>query len=378
MLRAGLEVHAIAPGLDKVNSTNDVLRDWGVVTHHLPLSRAGLNPLCDVVVISKLFTLFRINQPDIVFSYTVKPVIYSMVSAWLSKVPNRYALITGLGYAFTGEARGKRGLVKRLVRRLYSRALKRADRVFFQNSDDEQLFRKLGLLGEVVPSQVVNGSGIDTDYFKVAMLPTGSHRFLLIARLLGDKGVREYVAAAAQVREHYPEAVFCLAGDIDTNPDSITRQELNEWRSAGHIEYLGHLDDVRPAIADASVYVLPSYREGTPRTVLEAMAMGRPIITTDAPGCRETVVEGENGYLVPVKAVQELAEAMIQFIEAPELVARMGARSRDIAVDKYDVHKVNAVMLESMGIAFPANAGDGFSAALKDNSSRLAKVDVNE
>lgn len=153
-----------------------------------------------------------------------------------------------------------------------------------------------------------------------------------------------------QVKERYPGAKFTLVGWIDQNPDAIAPSELKSWVGTGAVEYLGRLSDVRPAIAEASVYVLPSYREGTPRTVLEAMAMGRAIITTDAPGCRETVIDGENGFLVPVKSVDALVEAMTRFIEDPALAVRMGKRSREIAEEKYDVHKVNAVMLKEMGI----------------------------
>ena len=172
----------------------------------------------------------------------------------------------------------------------------------------------------------------------------------MIARLLGDKGVREYAKAAREIRSSNPGIRFGLVGWVDENPDAISKDELHIWVEEGAIEYLGRLDDVRSAIADSTVYVLPSYREGTPRTVLEAMAMGRPIITTDAPGCRETVVEGENGYLVPVKSVDALVGAMQKFVDDPDLAARMGRRSRQIAEEKYDVHKVNAVMLREMGI----------------------------
>lgn len=352
---ASLEVHAIAPGLNDDQETQAQLQTWGVITHDVPMQRTGTNPLRDLKSLRYLYRLFREIKPGVVLGYTIKPVIYGTLAAWLAKVPKRYALITGLGYAFTGEARGQRGKIQRMVRGLYRHALKRADLVFFQNTDDEELFRQLGLLSQEKHSKVVNGSGIDTARFRQAPLPEGNPSFLLIARLLGDKGIREYVEAAARVRKYYPQVIFKIVGDFDANPDSITSHELDDWIAAGHIDYLGKLNDVRPAISDSSVYVLPSYREGTPRTVLEAMAMGRPIITTDAPGCRETVVEGGNGYLVPVKSVDALVEAMLRFIEQPELVAEMGRRSRVIAEEKYDVHKVNAVMLEAMGIKVAAS-----------------------
>lgn len=369
---AGLDVHAVAPGLLSDDQTRRQLESWDVVTHDVAMQRTGTNPLSDLGALHSLYRLYREIQPEAVLSYTIKPVIYGTLAAWLAKVPNRYALITGLGYAFTGEARGKRGLIQRMVRGLYRQALKCADLVFFQNPDDEALFRQLGLLSQKAPSQVVNGSGIDTARFTQAPLPQGSPSFLLIARLLGDKGIREYVAAAARVRERHPEITFKVVGDIDANPDSITRQELDSWIAAGRIDYLGKLDDVRPAISESSVYVLPSYREGTPRTVLEAMAMGRPIITTDAPGCRETVVEGDNGFLVPVKSVDALVEAMKRFIDQPELVTKMGQRSRAIAEEKYDVHKVNAVMLEAMGI--PCQSSVNSRAASDSAPDRSAKA----
>jgi glycosyltransferase involved in cell wall biosynthesis len=174
-------------------------------------------------------------------------------------------------------------------------------------------------------------------------------RYLFIGRLLGDKGVREFAEAARLLKRNNPQVICSLVGWIDSNPNSITQAELDGWVADGRIEFLGRLADVRPAIEACSVFVLPSYREGTPRTVLEAMAMGRAIITTDAPGCRETVVHGENGFLIPVQDPKALAQAMRCFIHEPELQQSMGARSRQIAEEKYDVNKVNAVILAGMG-----------------------------
>ncbi len=347
---AGLEVHAFAPELTSDEPTRRRLTEWGVVLHDVPLHRAGVNPLRDFSTLWVYMRKLREIKPDLALGYTIKPVIYGTIGAWLAGVPRRFALITGLGYAFTGQAAGKRKLVQKIARELYRLALKHSELVYFQNPDDEALFRTMGLVPITVSTKVVNGSGIDTAIFEVAPLPQDAPSFLLIARLLGDKGIREYVRAAAVLKLRYPNAQFRLVGDIDPNPDSITRTELDGWIANGAIDYSGWLSDVRPAIADTCVYVLPSYREGTPRTVLEAMAMGRAIITTDAPGCRETVIDGENGFLVPVKSVDALVEAMTRFIEDPDLAVRMGKRSREIAEEKYDVHKVNAVMLKEMGI----------------------------
>ncbi len=349
LLAAGCHVHVAVPGLDADSDIASRLSEFGAEVHDIPLQRISLNPLKDISALLALRKLMRQIGADYVLGYTIKPVIYGSLAAWLAGVRHRFALVTGLGYAFTGEATGFRKVLRTLIQLLYRFSFSHNHLVFFQNPDDEALFRQLGLLKPAIPSRVVDGSGVDVSEYTVSRLPEGA-AFLLIARLLGDKGVREYVEAAALVKACYPDAVFRLVGWIDDNPDAISLAELNAWVEAGTIEFLGKLSDVRPAIADCSVYVLPSYREGTPRTVLEAMAMGRAVITTDAPGCRETVVDGDNGFLVPVKDVNALADAMMKMIDTPGLAASMGERSRRIAEAKYDVHKVNAAMLEGMGI----------------------------
>ena len=349
LVAKGLRVHVAAPDLSSATAISDELAAMGVQVHEIGLRRTGTNPLADLRTVAELRRLMVRIKPDYVLGYTIKPVIYGSIAAWLARVPYRFALVTGLGYAFTGEASGKRGLLRKLIQRLYRFGLSRTHKVFFQNPDDEALFRNLHLLPASISSRVVNGSGVDVADYAVAPLPENP-AFLLIARLLGDKGVREYARAAQEIRARFPAVRFRLVGWIDDNPDAIAQQELDDWTESGALEFVGKVSDVRPAIAECSVYVLPSYREGTPRTVLESMAMGRPVITTDAPGCRETVEDGKNGFLVPVQAVDELVEAMVRFIETPELTARMGERSRQIAEEKYDVHKVNKFMLKEMGI----------------------------
>lgn len=348
LLAQGLEVHTVAPKLHSGSPIRIALEAKGIVVHDIPLRRAGTNPLADLKALFALWRLIRRVRPQYVMGYTIKPVIYGTLAAAIAGVPNRFALITGLGYAFQGN--GQRKKMQTLAQQLYTIALKQAKKVFFQNSDDEALFRQLGILAPGAASAVANGSGVDLNYYAPAPLPAGAPRFLLIARLLGDKGVREYVRAAGRVRARHPEVTFSLVGPIDENPDSIPQDELQQWIEQGIVDYLGEMRDVRPAIAAATVYVLPSYREGTPRTVLEAMAMGRPVIVTDAPGCRETVTEGDNGFLVEPKSIDQLENAMLKFIQEPALIERMGARSLQIACEKYDVHKVNAFMLYEMKI----------------------------
>lgn len=342
----GLQVHVAAPDLPAGDPVRRQLEAAGVVVHGIPLRRTGTNPLADMQTLWSLWRLMRRVRPDRVLGYTIKPVIYGSLAAWLAGVPQRCALITGLGYAF--QVQGSGGRLQALVQRLYALALSKVHTVFFQNPDDEALFRQRGIVAAGARTCVVNGSGVDVGAFTVAPLPLGPPCFLLIARLLGDKGVREYAQAARRIRAAHPGVRCLLVGWIDTNPDTIAQHELDAWVADGSLEFLGRLSDVRPAIAACSVYVLPSYREGTPRTVLEAMAMGRAVITTDAPGCRETVVEGDNGFLVPVQSVDALEHAMLRFVADPALAGRMGLRGRQIAEAKYDVHKVNAVMLRAM------------------------------
>lgn len=353
--RGALLMEMVAQGHDVIGCAPDApsqvrrdLQKMGVSYQDIRLERVGMNPFKDVMTIINLVRLFGSCRPDIVLSYTIKPVIHGSLAARLANVSHVYSIITGLGYTFGGEGL-KRKLLGIIARVLYRIALACNTRVFFQNPDDARLFQQKAIIRDAGKIVLINGSGIDIEAYQVAEHPAAMS-FLLIARLLKAKGIREYAEAAAIVRKKYPHVRFRLVGWIDLdNPDSVSEQDVHQWVASGTIEYLGRLEDVRQAIADASVYVLPSYREGTPRSVLEAMAMGRPIITTDVPGCRETLVERGNGFLVPVKDVAALAEAIEEFIRHPEYIPRMGKESRRIAMEKYDVRKVNREILRAMG-----------------------------
>ena len=329
LLAVGLEVHVAAPNLPMNCAVRKKLENLGIFVHQIPLRRTGNNPFLDILLFFSLWRLMIEIKPKFFLAYTIKPVIYGNIAAWLAMVPRRFALITGIGYAFeiNGEKRTK---VQVIAQNLYRVALYNAHTVFFQNPDDKALFEELGLVDEKrQKTVVVNGSGIDIHSFKVSGLPKHVH-FLMIARILKSKGVKEYADAASIVRLKYPEVNFSLAGWLDESPDALSQFELQDLIRSGNIDYHGFLYDVRPTIAESSVFVLPSYREGTPRTVLEAMSMGRPIVTTDAPGCRETVIDGYNGFLVATKSVNELVNAMLKFIEQPNLITLMGGRSRQI------------------------------------------------
>lgn len=350
MVAAGHEVIACAPGWHA--ATADALAALGARYRAIALSRTGLNPTADIRDLIGLIRLFREVRPDLILVYTAKPVIYGGLAAAIAGVPHRFALITGLGYAFTEGHEWRRRALRRVSRLLYRVGLARADGIFFQNPDDLADFRRLGIIRDEQKLIMVNGSGVDTDRFAYCpLLKAGPANFLLIARLVRDKGILDYVKAARHLKARFPEARFRLLGPLDDNPAAIRRDELQSWQSEGVIEYLGRADDVRPYLRQCTAYVLPSfYREGVPRTILEAMAIGRAVITTDMPGCRETVVPDENGFLVPPHQPAALAAAMERLIVDPELAVVMGEKSRALAEARFDVRKVNAVMLHAMGL----------------------------
>jgi glycosyltransferase involved in cell wall biosynthesis len=343
----GLEVYVSLPVSEEDAWIAEEFRELGVIVHKSSLVRTGLNPIRDLYSLFELWRLMIRIRPSHVLSYTVKPIVYASLAARFAGVPNRFALVTGRGYAFEKDTHWFH--VGNLAQWLYKESMRHVELVFFQNADDEALFKARGLVAESCRTIVLNGSGVNLDQFVVVPLPE-SPTFLMIARLLAAKGIREFIAAARMVRAEHSDARFLVVGWIDDNPDSVRESEFAQWKEEGVVEFLGRQNDVRPAISLSNVYVLPSYREGTPRTVLEAMAMGRPVITTDAPGCRDTVRSGDNGFLVPVQSVDELAAAMQRFIENPSLAVKMGKRSREIAEERFDVHNVNESMLSAMGL----------------------------
>jgi glycosyltransferase involved in cell wall biosynthesis len=344
----GHTVLAIAPEDDP--HVRDALAAMGVGFATLPLHRAGMNPLRDSIAVLSLARTLRRFRPDAVLLTAAKPVIYGSLAARLARVPLRAAMITGVGSALGGESGSRRRLLSFVVRGLYAIALRQVHVVFFQNIDDERLFQMLGLVGERQRLVRIAGSGIDLDYFAPAPLPEPPITFLMVARLLRDKGLMEYVGAARRVRLIHPEVRFQLLGPLDPNPSGISATELAAIRLEGVVDYLGASSDVRPFIAAAHVAVLPSYREGTPRSLLEAMAIARAVITTDVPGCRETVDPGRNGVLVKARDSEALAAGMLKVIADRERLSSMGRESRLIAEERFDVHTVNRVILEAMGL----------------------------
>lgn len=327
--------------------TAQKLRAMGVEYVGVAGSRTGLNPVRDVSYFLRLTALLRRLRPVAIISYTAKPVIWGSLAARAARVSRRLAMVTGIGSILADRDRAASGLA-RILMLLYRVALGACHRVAFQNPDDLAEFVEHGLVARDKCFQV-NGSGVQLEHFKetpVSQQPV----FLLIARLIADKGIREYAGAARALKQRFPAARFRLVGWFDENPTALRKEEVDEWVALGYIEYAGHLTDVRPEIAAAMVYVLPSYREGTPRTVLEAMAMGRAIVTTDVPGCRQTVQDGCNGYLVPARDVDALTSALERFLMNPSLAVTMGQRSREIALSKFDANKVALHLVEGFGL----------------------------
>jgi glycosyltransferase involved in cell wall biosynthesis len=345
---AGHRVLCLAPDLDQ--ETIETLATAGLEAAPIPLERTGLNPLADVETMKTLIKTFRDWRPDVVSGYTPKAAIYSALAGARTGVPRRVPMITGLGYAFLNSRSPKILAVRQTTKALYRRAFRASTGAIFQNKDDLALLRRLGLLPDELPLTVVGGSGVDIDRFAATPLPpmAGGPTFLLIARLVRYKGIFEYCEAARIVRSEGNNARFLLIGPGEGGPSGFPASELTRYGDV--VTYLGPKDDVRPYIAESHIYVLPSYGEGMPRTVLEALAMGRPVITTDAHGCRDTVEDGVNGLIVPVADAPALASAMERLIGAPELILRMAAASRLKAEREYDVRLVNRATRGALGL----------------------------
>lgn len=319
------------------------------------LNRGGLNPLADIIATYRLSKKIKAINPDLVFSYFSKPVIFGTLAAKLAKVPRVIGMLEGLGYTFTEQPVGlskKTQLIKKVQVFLYKLALPHLDQLIFLNPDDpKDLLEKYAI--NVKKVEVLGGIGLNLQDYPYQPL-NNIHlplKFLFIGRLLKEKGIHEFVQAAKLVKKIYPDTEFTVLGAIDHhNLGALQQTELNALISSNIIQYPGHVSNIKDWIADSHVFVLPSYREGVPRSTQEAMAIGRAVITTDVPGCRETVVDGLSGFLVPKWDPEALAKKMIYFIEHPEQVRLMGAESYKIAVEKFDAEKVNQRLVNILGL----------------------------
>jgi glycosyltransferase involved in cell wall biosynthesis len=318
------------------------------------LNRGGLNPLADIIATYQLSKKIKAISPDLVFSYFSKPVIFGTLAAKLAQVPRVIGMLEGLGYTFTAQPEGlskKTQLIKKIQVFLYKIAFPQLDQLIFLNPDDpKDLVEKYAI--NVKKLEVLGGIGLNLDHYKYSENFNSNISFIFIARLLAEKGIHDYIKAAKIVKEKYPSVKFTVLGAIDKEAlGSLKEEELESLVTTNIIEYPGHVSNVSEWIENSSVFVLPSYyREGVPRSTQEAMAIGRAVITTDVPGCRETVIDAVNGFLVPKWDPEALAEKMIYFIEHPEQIRLMGAESYKIAVEKFDAEKVNQRLINILGL----------------------------
>ena len=329
LLARQYEVSTLAPE----DEFSDKLKRDGCQYIQLEMDNKGLNPIKDLMMKRRLSKIYREVNPDLILHYTVKPVLYGSMAA--GKLGIQFVNnITGLGTAFI-----KRNWVTWLVKRLYRLSQEKADYIFFQNADDRELFEKEKLIPNNVPQEVIPGTGIDIEHFHVRPYPE-SHpfTFLLIARMLWDKGVAEFVEAAREIKFQFSNAHFQLLGFLDVkNRTAISRDQIEAWEKEGVIEYLGVTEDIREYIEKSDCVVLPSYREGLPRALLEASAMGRPILATDVTGCREIVEDGVNGYLCKARNASDLAEKMKDMIKLSLHERReMGLKGREKIEREFD------------------------------------------
>lgn len=343
----GIRVYALAP--DYSDDLRTRIARFGAVPISFPMDPTGMNPVKDGWDLLRLARILRRLQPDTVLNCFTKPVVYGTLAATLARVPSRYAMIEGLGFLFSRD-RPSKGILSGVISRLFQLAFTCADKIFFLNSDDPKYFLDRGLID---PAKIVQigGIGVDLLHYHRRADPPATPSFLLAARLLREKGVYDFIEAARMVRRQAPDARFTVLGDLDGRKGAVRRHEIDGWVAEGLIEWPGHVSDVRPWLDRAGVFVLPSfYGEGVPRSTQEAMAMGCAVITTDNVGCRDTVEHGRNGFLIPVQNPAALAEAMQRFIDHPRLIAQMGQASRQIAEDRFDVHRVNDAIMRTMGI----------------------------
>ena len=343
LVSRGHDVLCLAP--DFSEEVRAQVLKLGAKTADYPLSRRGLNPFNDFKSMRALLAQMRSFRPDIVMGYTPKPAIYGSLAARLAHVPRIVPMITGLGYAFLGRSRRDRS-VQFISRRLYARAFRSSHAAVFHNQDDAHQLVQSKVIPDGLPTHIVGGSGVSLSDFRESPLPATQDglTFLMIARLLKYKGVVEFCEAARIIRKTAPASRFVLVGPEEAGPGGLTAAQMMHWQDC--VTYAGPQADVRPYLSQCHVFVLPSYDgEGLPRTILEAMAVGRAIITTDARGCRETVDERVNGCLVPVANAEALAEAMRSFLRRPDLLPAMARASRQKATRLFDVEIVTQDML---------------------------------
>lgn len=349
MIAAGHKVYAFATDYTPENASE--VAALGAIPVPYSLSRFGLNPLAELKSTWQLYNLFKQYQISLSFCYFIKPVVYGTLAAWLAGVPLKVAKIEGLGRAYTPQPSGlsfKARVVRAVQSCLLKLSLPKAQLVFFLNPDDQQdITQTLNI--RLQQACLLNGIGVDLSRYPQVAPPQQPVRFVFVGRLLNEKGIRYFLAAATAIKKRYPATEFLILGEPDDGNFALSRAELMRYVNAGIVRYPGNVKNVVPYLIESNVFVLPSYyREGVPRSTQEAMAIGRAIITTDMPGCRQTVIPGENGFLVPAHNQDALENAMLQFIKKPQLIESMGQKSRELAEKHFDVSKINANIMRQL------------------------------
>ena len=343
-IQRGYRVYAL--GNEEENKWSERFHAHGITYQQINVNRNGINPFQDKKTLDSIKSKLAVIMPEKIFTYQAKTIIYGALAANSLGITEVYPLIAGMGSAFLSKNL-KTNAIRFVMTKLYKKSIKKCPVVFFQNHDDEKIFRDCGIINKQCVV-LIHGSGVNIEKFKTLPVPD-KPAFLCISRLIRDKGVYEYLEACMRIKKEYPDIRCLLVGPYDTNPSALKPDELQLFIDNG-IEYFGEQEDVRPYIKQCSVFVLPSYREGTPKANLEAMACGRAVITTDAPGCKETVVDGINGFLVSVKSVDAVYDKMKWFIDHPEEAESMGKKGRIMAEEIFDVNKVNESICKAMNI----------------------------
>lgn len=349
LIEAGHEVYIFTTDLT-LELQQRAWDELSVNAEQYTLARTGMNPIVDLKNSWDLYRRLKSLKPDYVFCYFAKPVIWGAFAAYFAGIKRCYGMLEGLGYYFTDDPMGnsyKKILVRGVQIGLFWLSLPLLKGLVVLNPDDKiDLIKRYRICQNNV--LVLGGIGLDLSEYNYSVPDISKKRFIFVGRLLAEKGINEYLKAAEIVKQSYPHVEFVILGSPDRgNPGSVSESYLSSLESQGVVIYPGSVTNVSQWLADSSVFVLPSYyREGVPRSTQEAMAVGRPIITTDVPGCRETIIDGENGFKIPPHNTQALVEAMEKFITQPALILSMGLRSRQLAEHKFDAKKVNQLLLD--------------------------------
>lgn len=329
------------------NQYSNDINDLGAKYLFVNFERTKTNPFSDLSLYFQYLKIIKMYNIEVVHSYTIKPNIYGSLAAKRCGIKKIFPTVNGVGYVFSDDSIAAI-ILRFLVKIMYRFAFLKVQKVFFHNRDDLNLFNKYKIV-TLNQGVVINGSGIDTNFFNEKPIQHFDY-FLFASRLLMSKGIMEYVKAAAIVKKKYPQAVFFVAGQFDSNPKSIKYSDLHKEITNNTIVFLGNVEDIKSVIDKVSVVVLPSYREGVPHILLEALSMGRAVITTNVPGCKETVVDGENGFLVDKMDFNNLAQKMMTFIDNRPLLIEFGHKSRQLAESKFSLEKVNSIIISTMDL----------------------------